>query len=90
MENLMTREQVEAIVGREAVDSVDAVNCEPTGRCGYNGACQGDELCEWVASVDAVDADGEHCEVRAYYYTTNDQDENPDSIDWVVEGYEVV
>ena len=90
MKNLMTREQVEVIVGRGAVDAVEYINCEPTGRCGYNGACQGDELCEWVSYVDAVDADGEHCELLAYYYTTNDQDENIGDIDFVIAGYEIV
>ena len=89
MKGSMTREQVAVVVGISAVELLDYIACEPTGRCGYNGACQGDELCEWVASIDAVDADGENCELRAYYYTTNDQDENPDSIDWVIEGYEI-
>ena len=90
MKGSMTREQVEVIVGLDAVDMVGEINCEPTGRCGYNGACQGDELCEWVASIDATDADGEPCELQAYYYTTNVQDENLDIIDWVIAGYEIV
>lgn len=89
MKDLMTREQAELIVGRDIVSSLDYVNCEPTGRCGYNGKCHGDELCEWSATVSAIDGDGICLSVTAYYYTTNEEDENMESIDWVISGYEI-
>jgi len=66
----LTREQAVAIVGNAAVDAVDAKGCEPTNRVGYNGACQGDELTEWSATVDAPEADGIPRWLVAYYYTS--------------------
>ena len=92
----LSREEAVEIVGVEAVNSVDAMPCEPTGRVGYNGACQGDALCEWIACADAVDKDGNECVVVAYYYTTNDDDQamadadgDGSAINWKIAGYEV-
>lgn len=92
----LTREQAVAIVGAEAVEKVGRENCEPTGRVGYNGACQGDAFCEWAASVSATNADGDDVTLVAYYYTSNEQDEimaandgDGSYIDWEIAGYEV-
>ena len=93
----LTREQAVTIVGEATVDKVERENCEPTGRVGYNGACQGDALCEWSASVSCEDKDGNDCTLVAYYYTTNEQDQamadadgDGSAIDWEIAGYEVV
>lgn len=89
----LTREQAVAIVGEAAVSKSEAANCEPTGRVGYNGACQG-ELIEWSASASAQDKDGTACTVTAYYYTTQDEidaaGDDLSNVDWVIAGYEVV
>ncbi|HQU89738.1 MAG TPA: hypothetical protein PK620_13390 [Denitromonas sp.] len=95
--NNMTREQAAEIVGVEAVDNVERQNCEPTGRVGFNGACQDDELCEWSASVICTDKDGNACCLTAYYYTSNDEDAimaehdgDGSYIDWEIDHYAVV
>ena len=93
----LTRAQAVAIVGDAAVEKLERENCEPTGRVGYNGACQHDDLCEWSAAVGCADKDGNACRLVAYYYTTNDEDQamaDADSdgsvIDWEIAGYEVI
>jgi len=90
MKGNLTKEQAVAIVGEDAVNAVEYENCEPTNRVGYNGACQGDELCEWSAGVSCHDDNGTDCTLNAYYYTTNEEDENIDMVDWEIAGYEVV
>lgn len=93
----LTRDQAVAIVGIEAVNAVEATNCEPTNRVGYNGATQGDDLTEWSASASAEDKDGIKCTVIVYYYTTQDDDRamsdaggDGSVINWTIAGYEVV
>lgn len=90
----LTREQAVAIVGEAAVDQAEAKGCEPTGRVGYNGGTQGDDLIEWAAGVSCKDTNGFACVVRAYYYTTQEEiDEAGDdlsNVDWQIAGYEVV
>ena len=91
----LTREQAIALVGIEAVERAENENCEPTGRVGYNGSCQGDDLIEWSASAGCEDKEGYECSVIAYYYT-DEEDEDAaeangwDSIDWEIAGYEVI
>ena len=65
----ITRNQAIEIAGEDAVHALEGVNCQPTGRVGFNGACQGDELCEWASSLTTTDTDGDHVTVRAYYFT---------------------
>lgn len=93
----LTRDQAAAIVGIAAVAAVERENCEPTGRVGYNGACQNDNLCEWSACVRCEDLNGNSCWLEAYYYTTNEQDQemadadgDGSVIDWEIAGYEVI
>ena len=89
----LTKDQVIALVGADAVAQFAQVNCEPTGRCGYNGALQGDGLTEWSASVTATDVDGDDVTLIAYYYTTDDDDDDDDddcpNHVWAIEGYEI-
>lgn len=93
--NQLTREQAIEIVGAEAVKKVEAEGCEPTGRVGYNGACQGDELTEWAAGVATTDKDGIPVRLVAYYYTSNEEDDDiadagtGDVIDWEISHYSV-
>lgn len=89
----LTREQAIAIVGVAAVEKVEAENCEPTNRVGFNGACQGDDECEWSAFIGCEDLSGEKCRLTAYYYTTNEEDEligeDGSSITWVIHHFSV-
>jgi hypothetical protein len=83
----LTREQAVSIIGRDAVDQVDAENCDYTNRVGYNGSCQGDDDVEFAASVETADG-----KITAYYYQTA-QDVDAISLyllNWTVYGYEVV
>ena len=92
----LTRQQVIELVGEEAVTELEGENCEPTGRVGYNGACQGDDSCEWSASIHCEASDGQGCTLVAYYYTSNEEDQeiadagDGGAIDWQITGYEVV
>lgn len=96
MKGNLTREQAIALVGEDAVCSVERKNCQPTNRVGYNGSCQGDDLCEWSASVGCSNADNDQVTLTAYYYTTNEQDRaigeadgDGSVIDWTIHGYDV-
>lgn len=87
----LNREQAIALAGQDAVTRVGKENCEPTNRVGYNGACQGDQLTEWSATVE-ID---EETNITAYYYTTNDEDEmaaecdDLSCINWKIDHYSV-
>jgi hypothetical protein len=88
----LTREQAIELVGIEAVEKVEAENCEPSNRVGFNGACQDDDLTEWSASVKVGDR-----VLTAYYYTDNEQDEamaendgDGSAIDWTIDHYSIV
>ena len=92
----LTREQAIETVGELAINEVEHKNCEPTGRVGYNGVCQGDDLCEWSASVACETKDGDDVVLTAYYYTSNKQDEimaanygDGSYIDWEIAGFEI-
>ena len=93
----ITRNQAIEIAGEDAVHALEGVNCQPTGRVGFNGACQGDELCEWASSLTTTDTDGDHVTVRAYYFTTNEQDRemreadgDGSVIEWEISHYEII
>jgi hypothetical protein len=84
----LTREQAIEIVGIDAVNKVDAENCDFTNR-----VCQGDDEVEFSGSVSAVDKDGYDVSVIAYYYQdASDVDGCDDlgNLDWEIEGYEIV
>ena len=92
----LTKDQAIEIVGTDSVSLVEKENCEPTNRVGVNGACQGDDLCEWSAFIHCKDINGEECTLIAYYYTTNEQDQiiadasDGSAIDWVIDHYSVI
>jgi len=94
---MMIIDQATAIVGQSNIDAISRVNCEPTNRVGFNGACQDNELTEWAASLSCVDVHGEPAILIAYYYTTADEDQRMADaggdgtvIDWTVDHYDVV
>lgn len=91
-----TRDQAIALVGLDAIEEVDAENCELTNRVGYRGAAYGEPLTERAAYVHCVDQAGNKCTLTAYYYATNEEDRaisEPDAdgseIDWKIAEYEV-
>lgn len=93
----LSREQAIDQVGLDAVNNVERKNCAPTNRVGYNGEHQGDDLTEWRASVTCKDNAGNDATLEVYYYTTNaddkviaDCDGDGSSIDWDIQGYEIV
>ncbi len=93
----ITREQAIAIVGLAAVEKVEALNCEPTNRVGFNGGCQGNSLTEYSATVSAEDTDGDSCNLTAYYYLKKDQEDklaeaegDGSAIDWVIDHYSIL
>lgn len=87
----LTREQAIALVGQGAVTRVENESCEPTNRVGYNGACQGNALTEWSATVQ-IDSE---TRITAYYYTDNDEDamaaecDDLSCINWEIDHYTV-
>lgn len=83
------------MAGAAAVDKVDAENCEPTNRCGFNGRCQGDDECEYSATVN-LDGNEHGDTLTAYYYISNDDEQcladndgDGSAIDWEIAGYEI-
>ena len=85
----LTRAQAIERVGASAVDTVDAENCDFTNRVQTDG----DTGVEFSASVIATDLDGEECSLMAYYYQAEedlDGVEDLGSLDWEIEGYEIV
>lgn len=88
----LTREQAIAMVGIEAVESVDRGSCDYTNRVGYNGVCQNDSEVEFSFSVSAVDEDGYEVSLVAFYYQDADDVASCDDLsdlDWDIYGYEV-
>ena len=88
----LTREQIITIVGKEIVNKLDYVNCEPTSRLQTDG----DTSTEWSASI-RFDSAKDSCTktLIAYYYTTPEQDQimadnGGSSINWEINGYEIL
>lgn len=89
----LTREQAVAIVGEAAVAKVDAERCDFTNRVGFNGSVQGDDEVEFSAGMACEEKDGNEVTLIAYYYQdAADVDATDDlgSLNWEIEGYEVV
>lgn len=89
----LTREQAIELVGEAAVTKVDAENCDFTNRVGFNGSVQGDDEVEFSASVSCEDKGGYEVSLVAYYYQDAkavDATDDLGSLDWQVEGYEVI
>lgn len=82
----LTRDQAIAIVGIDAVNTVDHENCDYTNRVQTDG----DDGIEFSASVACADG----AVLIAYYYLTqNDIDNAGDDLsncDWQIAGYEIV
>jgi hypothetical protein len=82
----LNRAQAVAEAGEAAVSRVESINCEPTNRVGYNGACQGDAEIEWRASTKITDGI-----LEVYYYTdADDADDEGMPSSWEIEGYEII
>ena len=64
-----TRDELVEKVGLQNVADLEALDCEPTGRAGYNGQCQGDDLIEWTATLGLADG-----QITVYYYTTQEDE----------------
>lgn len=83
--NYITRREAIEQAGLDAVEAVEAVNCEPTNRV------TGDGTMEFRASV-LIDAEnGTHLAV--YYYQDEEtamKAEDLSDLDWEIEGYEIV
>lgn len=89
----LTRDEAIKLAGIKAVEAVEAENCEPTNRVGFNGPCQGDDLTEWAASVTLDNGDT----LTAYYYTDEDDEAEVEAnggdwggIDWEISHYEIM
>lgn len=88
MSTKLTREQAVAQVGSEAVDKVDAENCDFTNRL-----LPDNSRVEFSASVPCEDKDGYECTLLAYYYQDADDlvgVEDLSDLTWTIAGYEVV
>ena len=85
---LLTREEAIKIVGGNTVKAVGYVERESTGT-----ELIDEGLVEFVASIDAVDLDGEAAILSAYYYQTMDvmegAEEDLRGLDWKISGYDV-
>lgn len=84
----LTREQVVAMVGSEAVDKADAKNCDFTNRLQTDG----DDRVEFSASVPCEDKDGYESTLTAYYYQCAADlvgVEDLSDLTWTITGYEV-
>jgi len=93
----LTRNEAIELAGVAAVEDLDAVDCQPTGRV----QCDGDTDVEYAASIGIPDPEGYYDgddtrTLTAYYYTTpSDMDAiaaaggDESVIDWVIHGYEI-
>lgn len=85
----LSREQAIAAVGVEAVEKVEAENCDFTSRIMPPG--WGDVV-EFSACTKCVDHDGDDCVLVAYYYQDQsavDEADKLDHLDWEIAGYEI-
>ena len=85
----LTRAQAAVLVGEDAINRVEAENCEFTNRLmpwGFE-----DEV-EFSASVRCTDIGGSECTLTAYYYQDRiavDEAEELGHLDWDIHGYEI-
>lgn len=87
----MTRDEAIALVGLEAVESVEGENCDFTNRV-TNGT-EWDGFCEFSASVRLHDDPNDREQLIAYYYQKNedvDATEDLGSLNWEIDHYEVM
>lgn len=85
----LTRDQAIAEVGIEAVDKVDAMNCDFTNRLQTDG----DDDVEFSATVRATDRSGDSVQLVAFYYQAPEAldaaGDDLSNCDWTVNGYEI-
>ena len=85
----LTREQAVNIVGEEAVERVEAENCDFTSCLMPSGW---EDQVEFASSVLCVDRQGQECVLRAYYYQDADSVagvEDLSHLEWEIHGYEI-
>ena len=85
----MTRDQAIEVAGIETVNKLDNENCDFTNRVQTDG----DTSIEFSASIKFVDHDGSDRYLVAYYYQEQEALDGIDdlgSLDWTIEGYEIV
>lgn len=86
----LTREQAVAISTEATVRRLEAAECDFTNRLMDDN----DDRVEFSAHISFVDDDGQVSTMLAYYYPTqkelDDAGDDLGSVDWVIEGYEVV
>lgn len=84
----LTREQAIEAAGLEAVEKVEAMNCDFNNRVQTDG----DTAVEFEACVDFIDSEGAERSLTAYYYQEQeelDEVEDMGNLDWEIEGYEI-
>lgn len=85
----LTRDQAITICGVDTVNKIDNINCDFTNRVQTDG----DDAVEFSASVSFTDNNGNDGTLIAYYYQDQDDIDQTDdlgSLDWVINGYEIV
>jgi hypothetical protein len=84
----LSRDEAIAIVGRNTVEAVGHVKRQFTG-----AELNKEGLVEFVASIEAVDTDGQSVTVSAYYYqptdAIGDSEDDLADLDWKISGHEV-
>lgn len=81
----LTREQAIEQAGIQAIEAVEAMNCEPTGRITDDGTM------EFRASVALNDEEGSILEV--YYFQDEEtamQTEDLSDLQWEIHGYRII
>jgi hypothetical protein len=85
----LNREEAIKKAGLEAVEKVEALDCNFTNRLQTDG----DDSVEFAANVEFVDSEGIDRVLTAYYYQTPEDLErvgdNLGYLNWEIEGYEI-
>lgn len=84
----MTREQAADIVGSSAIEQLDGIGCDFTGRVQTDG----DTTVEFSASIKCRNIDGDEVTLTAFYYQDVESVrdcEDLANLRWEVHGYEI-
>ena len=83
----LTRSEAITLVGIEAVNQVEAENCDFTNRVQTDG----DRYVEFSASVDCADKDGDAILIAYYYQDESDLViDDLGLLDWEIAGFEII